>query len=99
MAKLNFIWDDDKNEINKHKHGVSFEEAETVFDDNDAVYDDDDEHSTDEMRFIIVGKSDVPNLLMVCYCERENNEVIRIFSARRASKFEKNWYMINGGSL
>ena len=42
--------------------------------------------------------SEIPNLLMVCYCYRENDEVIRIFSARRASKFEKNWYIVNGGS-
>jgi len=78
-----------KTKSTNKKHGVSFQEAETVFDDENAIYDDDDEHSIDERRFVIVGKSDIPNLLMVCYCERENTEVIRIFSARKASKFEK----------
>lgn len=88
-----------KTKSTNKKHGVSFQEAETVFDDENAIYDDDDEHSIDERRFVIVGKSDIPNLLMVCYCERENTEVIRIFSARKASKFEKNWYITNGGTL
>jgi hypothetical protein len=99
MRNPNFDWDDDKNKSNVRKHGISFEEAQTVFDDEDAVYDDDDEHSFDEQRFIILGKSATPNLLMVCHCYKEDNDKIRIISARKASKSEMNQYVINGGTL
>jgi hypothetical protein len=87
-----FEWDDNKNEINIRKHGVSFQEASTVFNDDDALYDDDDEHSYDEKRFTIIGRSDDTRLLFVCHCYRENGEVIRLISARKADKLETDLY-------
>jgi hypothetical protein len=87
-----YVWDNNKSIINFRKHGVSFNEAWTVFDDEFAICFPDDEHSYDEERFIIIGESVKEKLLMVCYCERENNDVIRIISARKADKSEKEIY-------
>jgi len=78
--------------INEQKHGVTFLEAMTVFKDDDAVIMDDEEHSNDEERFIMLGMSEETNLLMVCHCYRENDEIIRLISARRANKHESEKY-------
>jgi hypothetical protein len=95
--KEKFEWDEKKNRINIKKHGVSFVEAEDAFDDPNAVYDEDDEHSFEEERFIIIGKSKKNSrLLYVCYCERENDEKIRIISARKAVRLEKDIYLMGG---
>ncbi|MCL2754555.1 MAG: BrnT family toxin [Oscillospiraceae bacterium] len=67
-------------------------EAKTVFDDVNAVYIPDDEHSQEEERFIVLGESQTQKLLVVCYCERKNGKT-RIFSARKAEKKEKNYYV------
>ena len=89
---LEFEWDENKNEINKTKHKISFEEAETVFYDENAVIIDDPEHSQDEERFIILGFSARARMLMVCHCYRGEDEVIRIISARKATSEETKQY-------
>ena len=92
MNMIRFEWDDNKNEINKKKHKISFEEARTVFYDDAALVIDDPEHSEDEDRFIILGLSKRANLLVVCHCCRESDTVIRIISARKATKTESQYY-------
>ena len=89
MQDKEFVWDENKHRTNKRKHGVSFEEASSVFDDEYAIYFDDEEHSQDEDRFIIVGLSKFDRLLIVCQCYRENDAVIRIISARKATRTEQ----------
>lgn len=88
---ITFEWDDEKSEANLEKHGVSFDEASTVFYDPHAIVVD-DEHSFDEDRFIIVGLSATARVLTVCHCYRELNELIRIISARKATKNEETEY-------
>ena len=83
-----FVWDDTKNDKNIMKHGVNFLEASTVFRDPKAVLLDDVDHSQDEDRFIIIGVSDKSRTLMVCHCYRDNEELIRIISARKANQEE-----------
>ena len=92
MEYLRFEWDENKNAINKAKHKVSFEEAQTVFYDADAIVIDDPDHSETEERFIILGFSAKANLLMVCHCYRESDSVIRIISARKATTKESRQY-------
>lgn len=92
MDELHFEWDDAKNEINKKKHHISFEEARTVFYDEAALVIDDPEHSQEEERFIILGLSQRANLLVVCHCCRASDTVIRIISARKATKSEREQY-------
>ena len=83
-----FVWDDDKADANYAKHGVTFEEARSVFYDADARLIADPDHSDDEDRFVILGFSQKPRLLVVCHCYRENDSVIRIISARKAIRKE-----------
>lgn len=90
---LSFEWDERKNEINKVKHKVSFEEAQTVFYDERALVIDDPEHSQEEERFIILGMSARANLLIVCHCYRASDTVIRIISARKATRTESMHYV------
>jgi len=92
MINLHFEWDEQKNLANIAKHQISFEEAKTVFSDINARIIDDPDHSNDEARFIIMGISSRLRILVVCHCYRENDEVIRIISARRATKNEVNSY-------
>ncbi|QTE68114.1 BrnT family toxin [Clostridiales bacterium] len=89
---LSFEWDEDKNRINQKKHKVSFEEAKTVFYDERALVIDDPEHSQEEERFIILGMSARANLLIVCHCYRSSDSIIRIISARKATKTESSFY-------
>lgn len=70
MELINFEWDENKNEINKVKHKISFEEAKTVFYDDEALVIDDPEHSETEERFIILRMSFKANLLVVCHCHK-----------------------------
>ena len=87
MENIQFEWDENKNQINKIKHGIDFEEAATVF------YDDDDpEHSMEEERFLILGITKHENLCIVSHCYRDNDNIIRIISARKATKNEKQVY-------
>lgn len=92
MDMIRFEWDENKNEINKKKHKISFEEAKTVFYDEEALLIDDPEHSQEEERFIILGLSKKANLLVVCHCYRASDTVIRIISARKATKSETKQY-------
>jgi uncharacterized DUF497 family protein len=92
MDILLFEWDENKNTINKSKHKVSFEEARSVFNDPDALLIDDPDHSELEERFIILGVSEKSNLLVVCHCYRQSETVIRIISARPATKRESEQY-------
>lgn len=89
---MNFVWDKNKTESNREKHGVSFEEAMSVFDDYEALLIYDPDHSEDEDRFIIMGMSSVLRILVVCHCYRDENAIIRIISARKATKNERNEY-------
>lgn len=89
---MRFTWDTNKAAINLKKHGVSFEEAQTVFDDEEALRIFDPDHSEDEDRFILLGLSERLRLLIVCHCYRENDEEIRIISARKATGKESSVY-------
>ncbi|WP_078131851.1 BrnT family toxin [Leptospira kirschneri] len=92
MSSIDFEWDFVKNSINKKKHGVSFEEAKTVFYDENARIINDPDHSKNEERFIILGFSYKLNLLMVSHCYKSSKDTIRIISARKATKFESKQY-------
>ena len=89
---LQFEWDENKNAINRKKHQISFEEAETVFYDSNAVMIPDPEHSEFEERFILLGFSAMARLLLVCHCYRGEDEIIRIISARKATPRERRIY-------
>jgi uncharacterized DUF497 family protein len=89
---IRFEWDPAKAKANVRKHGVSFEEAQSVFYDEFAVQFFDEEHSSDEERFLMLGVSSGARLLLVCHCERESGNVIRIIAARRATKRESAFY-------
>ena len=95
MNELHFIWDDFKNETNKKKHGVSFEEAQTIFFDKFAMEFFDLEHSREEDRFLLLGQSFSLRTLMVCHCYRDKDEIIRIISARKATAKERSKYQRN----
>lgn len=92
MNNFTYEWDQNKNIINQKKHGVSFEEAISVFNDERALVINDPEHSCEEDRFVILGISVKLNMLVVCHCYRENDTVIRIISARKATKTECRYY-------
>jgi uncharacterized protein len=96
MKYIHFEWDESKNNSNIRKHKISFEEAKTVFYDPNARIIEDPEHSDTENRFILLGLSQNLNLLIVCHCYRSKDEVIRIISARRATKIESANY---GGKI
>lgn len=87
---ISFEWDDKKAKSNLQKHGVSFEEASTVFGDEFSLTIDDPLHSQDENRLILIGKSMINNTLVVVHLEK--TESIRIISARKATKKEKSFY-------
>jgi len=89
---IKFEWDSAKATANIKKHGVSFEEAHSVFYDEFAVQFFDEEHSTSEERFLLLGMSTEGRLLLVCHCEREVGNTIRIISARKATKTESTFY-------
>lgn len=89
---IRFEWDPKKAADNLRKHQVSFEEARSVFFDDFAVQFFDEENSSDEERFLMLGMSIGARLLIVCHCERESGEVIRIISARKATKRESAFY-------
>jgi uncharacterized DUF497 family protein len=88
MSCLLFEWDERKSRANRKKHGVSFEEAQTVFLDEHALRFYDPDHSEDEDRFIMLGMSFKLRTLVVCHCYRSQEAVIRIVSARKANKSE-----------
>ena len=89
---IRFEWDRAKAAANLKKHEVSFEEAQTVFYDEFAIQFFDDQHSSHEDRFLMLGMSSEANLLLVCHCERAGGDIIRIISARKATKAESRYY-------
>jgi uncharacterized DUF497 family protein len=92
MPTLRFQWDEQKARTNASKHGVSFEEAKSVFRDDRALLIDDPDHSDDEDRFVLLGLSSNLKLLTVCHCYRSDGNVIRIISARKATTKEAKLY-------
>ncbi len=89
---LKFEWDPKKAAANLRKHGVSFDDAQTVFADENAKLIDDPDHSHEEDRFVLLGLSSSLRLLVVCHCYRSEGNVIRIISARKAEGYERNSY-------
>ncbi|MDP1765272.1 MAG: BrnT family toxin [Methylotenera sp.] len=89
---IKFEWDTVKAVSNQKKHGVSFEEAQSVFYDEFAVQFFNEDNSEAENRFLMLGFSDEARLLIVCHCERDQGNSIRIISARKATKNEGKYY-------
>ena len=100
MEIINFEWDENKNQINQRKHGIDFEEAKTIFYDDNAIFFDAPEHSMEEERFLILGISKYENLCIASHCYRSDDNIIRIISARKATKNEAKIYnRYAGGEL
>ena len=95
MDTIQFEWDNNKNATNIKKHKISFEEASTVFYDDRAILFDDPEHSCEEERFLIIGTTMSSKICIVSHCYRDDDEIIRIISARKATKSEQNVYEEN----
>ncbi|OLP18284.1 hypothetical protein BST81_11505 [Leptolyngbya sp. 'hensonii'] len=92
MSEINFDWNEQKAWGNEQKHGVSFEEAQTVFYDEHARLSYDPDHSQDEDRYILLGMSSNLRLLVVCHVYQQSDACIRIISARKATKREQQQY-------
>jgi uncharacterized protein len=92
LDMLRFDWDELKNKSNRNKHGVWFEEAQSVFSDPHGRLFYDPEHSEREDRFILLGVSSVARTLVVVHCYRVNDSVVRIISARKATRKETRFY-------
>jgi len=92
MNRLKFEWDIRKGKTNAKKHGVTFDEAQTVFYDQYAIQFYDPEHSEDEECFILLGSSFKLNTIVVCHCFRQEETIVRIISARKADKGEEQAY-------
>jgi len=90
---LRFEWDSDKDLTNQKKHKVSFQEASTVFLDENGLLIDDPDHSQEEDRFILLGLSSSLRVILVCHCYRATGDTIRIISARKADRQERNEYI------
>lgn len=95
MNELRFEWDKQKEKTNIKKHGVSFDEARSIFYDENAIQYFDPDHSKSEDRFILLGISIKLRVLVVCHCFRESETVVRIISARKADQNEENEYWRN----
>ena len=95
---IRFEWDNRKNKANQKKHGISFEEAQTVFFDDNAMEYADPDHSSSEERFLLLGRSIRLRVLIVCHCLRESASVLRIISARKATSEERHYYSRRGKS-
>jgi uncharacterized DUF497 family protein len=98
MPELRFEWDERKNKANIKKHRISFEEAQTAFLDESAIEYFDPDHSKTENRFLLIGRSFKLRILIISYCYRSHEEVIRIVSLRKATKKERMAY-ISGENL
>ena len=97
MKSLGFEWDENKNRQNITKHGVSFQEALSVFYDENALLFDDPDHSAGEERFLIIGMSSSARICIVSHCYRGNDDTIRIISARKATSGERRVYTAHFG--
>ncbi|AFM12369.1 BrnT family toxin [Turneriella parva] len=89
---LHFEWDPHKSAENLRKHKVSFEEAQTVFYDDFGLLIPDPDHSIGEERFILIGTSATTGICIVSHCYKDKGNVIRLISARKANKKEKDQY-------
>ncbi len=96
MGDLRFEWDESQARSNQAKHGVSFDEASTVFGDPHALVIVDPDHSIAEERFIILGLSEKLRILVAVHCFREKETVVRLISARKATRNETRNYGIGG---
>ena len=94
MKRLVFVWDDAKSLANRRKHGVSFEEASSVFSDEEALFLADPDHSEDEERFVLLRLSNSLRVLVVCHCHRASEAAIRVISARKANRSERKQYLM-----
>lgn len=92
MSDLSFAWDPGKAARNRVRHGVTFEEAATAFADDAGLLIDDPDHSIGEERYILLGRSALGRLLVVVHCLREAGQVIRLISARPATRREGRTY-------
>ncbi len=92
MSEIRFEWDPAKARLNIRKHGISFEEAQTVFSDDRALIIDDPEHSESEPRLVLLGMSAGLRILVVVHAYRADPDTIRIISARRATRSERLTY-------
>ena len=92
MSELRFEWNPRKSQTNCKKHRVTFVEAQSAFCDEDGLFMNDTEYSDVEDRFLLLGMSSTLRELVVSHCYRENDGVIRIISARRATQREKQQY-------
>lgn len=92
MNHLKFEWDNNKDKINSKKHGVSFDEAQTVFYDEYAIQFFDPDHSENEDRFLLLGMSFKLKTLIICHCFKQEETIVRIISARKADKDEEQAY-------
>jgi uncharacterized protein len=89
---IRYEWDPRKSRANKARHGISFEEARTAFLDEHARLILDEDHSDEEDRFLLMGLSIELRVIVVCHCYRESDQVVRNFSARRATTSERRQY-------
>jgi uncharacterized DUF497 family protein len=89
---LRFEWDAAKNRANVRRHGVSFEEASSTFLDENGILIDDPGHSIGEERFVLLGLTSSLRLLVICHCYRQHPDVVRLISARKADKGERENY-------
>ncbi len=92
MNRLRFEWDNEKDKLNQKKHGISFDEAKSVFYDDQAIQFWDDNHSNLEERFLLLGRSSKMRILLIVHCYRQQESVIRIISARKATTNESKQY-------
>ena len=89
---ISFLWNEEKAKINLERHRVSFVEAKSVFYDEHARLISDEDNSENEDRFLLLGMSFKPRLLLVCHCYREDDHVIRIISVRKSTRHEAQMY-------
>ena len=92
MKPLRFTWDKSKSKANQKKHSILFEEAQTVFFDENAIEFFDPDHSESEERFLLLGLSSSLRIVVVSHCYRKSESLIRIISARKATKKEQKVY-------
>ena len=92
MTEIHFEWHSTKSAVNAKKHGISFDEAKSVFSDENAKLISDPDHSDNEDRFILLGISVRLRTLVVCHCYRGDDNIIRIITARKATTSESKKY-------
>ena len=92
IGDVRFEWDNAKAAANRRKHGVDFHEAMTCFEDDEALCIPDPDHSIGEERFVLIGLSHALRVLVVIHCEREGGRVLRLISARKADRVERDSY-------